>query len=760
MAYSLKVLEPGAADAIDDAGYAHNLFASESVGYTAASCAISHNATLHKWTALGNAAAAQMYWKFPTATAYSAGDKIFVRCKVKALSAGLDYITVGVTGSTSGIVLPPAPYTGTKWSPAINVEYTIYAVMTMAGLVGTLVPCVLVNDAVTINAKSIEITEWVALNLTHIQGAGLESTSAATEAWVVYRATDWGWMDWYLASGTDQYYQWERMDAHGLTTGDVRHNPTASANIWSPVYVIDANWYTVGPFWAFPSSAGDAIATFKQTDRTTRLLAQSLRLNLRSDIEASITCDMLGDATWQPLVGMTVLLYSGTELLHTGKMKTVSRTAMSGTGKWRCSVEIGTMTEIAVRATYYVESMDYLTSKSAVKQLVISALNIRSGLGILWGRIDTGLADIGEFDVTGRNVADMLSELAEAAGYVWYIDKWRRLHFRSPLVTPAAAAHALVDGNGYDHYGNVSYSQSTEQYRTTQVVSGGYDDLVDPVLARRTLDDLAVTPPISTDVEACGNEYTSIARNDSLGSVADAQTSADAQLRTYGQQVPCTLSFESEDTDWRPNTDLTVELADLGIASEIHFNVDSVELFDGDGLHVRSRVTCSQRDPTSFASVPNSGPGAYLADLQTKAQNSVGALKQDTGLWVPVLTGTGTEGTFTLSTAEGHWTRLGNLIKITMNVVVGSVAGSPTGDLKIAGLPFASVAGQHQFMPVTPSGVNFSAGYTGLSALIVVGSTEMRPYQYGDNVAYIALPVGAVIAGDTLRISGDYVATF
>lgn len=623
MAYSLKVLEPGAADTIDDAVYAHNLYSSETAGYTTVNCAATHDPATHKWTLVGNAASNYLVFRFATATAYAAGLKIFFRAKLKITTVGatMANLTLAVSGSTSGTV-----YAKGESNPVVGTEYLLSGIADMAGVVGTLRLDIGMSDDVSINGITVEVTEWVALDLTHIQSAGKESTAAAVEAWVVHRAGDWGWMDWYLGSGTDQYYQWERMDAHGLTTGDVRHNPAASANIWSPVYVIDANWYTVGPFWAFPSSAGDAIATFKQTDRTTRLLAQSLRLNLRSDIDAGISCDMLGDATWQPLCGMTVLLYDGTELLHTGKIKTVSRSRYAGSAKWRCGVEIGTMSEVAVRATYYVENMDNLTSRSAVRQLIINALNIRSGLGILWGRIDTGLADIGEFDVTGRNVADMLSELAEAAGYVWYIDKHRRLHFRSPLVAPASAAHALVDGNGYEDYSNVEYSQSVEQYRTTQVVTGSYDDLGAPVVSRRTLSDLTVTPPISTDVEACGNEYTSIARNDSLDNATDAATSADAQLRTYGQQVPCTLSFESGDTDWRPNTDLTVELADLGIASELHFNIDSVELFDVDGIHIRSRLTCSQRDPTSFASVPNSGPSACLADLQTKAQNSVNSV--------------------------------------------------------------------------------------------------------------------------------------
>jgi hypothetical protein len=91
-------------------------------------------------------------------------------------------------------------------------------------------------------------------------------------------------------------------------------------------------------------------------------------------------------------------------------------------------------------------------------------------------------------------------------------------------------------------------------------------------------------------------------------------------------QVPCRISFESGSTDWRPNTKLTVHLDYLGITADTYFNIDSVELYDLDGVNIRSRITASQRDGTTFASSPNSGSSEYLADLQTKAQNSVNSV--------------------------------------------------------------------------------------------------------------------------------------
>lgn len=628
MAYALKVLEKGTADTIDASTVVGNLYTSETTGYTGAGGTATYVAASHSWTMTGSAARVDMNWSYTTTTACADGKKVFYRAKVMVDTANMTDVRLLMAGTTSGIKVLTS-----RVAPAAGTWYDLHIVTTLSGLVGNIKLFVDLNDNVSVTGVVLTIKDWVAIDLTTIQGAGNESSDASIYAYILWRQDGWEWIDWYrYASGFDHCYRWERIDGHGLTTGDVRHDISATPAAlgeWSSVYVIDEDWVAVGHIWALGTSAGDDIDVYVQTDRTSRILAQSLRLNLRSDIEAEVTCDMYGDATWQPLCGMTVMIYDGTELLHTGKITSISRRRYEGAQAWKCSVRIGTMSEVMLRATYDLTNLlDNYSTRGAIERLLLYAVNgspdggYGSGLAILHGRIDLGLADIGEFDQTGKTVSQMISELASAAGLIWYVDKYRKLNVRTPLVTPADAAHALVDGNGYTDYREVEYTQTTDQYRTRQIVTGGFDDSGDPVIATQFL----TTPPISVDVEACGNEYTAIARNDSLEDSTDAATSADANLRVYGAQVPCTISFESGSTDWRPNTKLTVHLDYLGITSDTYFNIDSVELYDIDGVHIRSRVTASQRDGTTFASVPNSGASAYLSDLQTKAQNSVNSV--------------------------------------------------------------------------------------------------------------------------------------
>lgn len=765
MAYSLKVLEKGTADTIDASIAPNNLYGSESSGYVAARGTLAYQAAAHTHTVVGSGANTTSEFNYTTAHAYAENNKLFFRCKAK-VSDATDSIRLIVYGTTSG-----AQVLYTQATPTADTWYDLHVVGTLTGLVGNLLLSVQMLDADdTTTGVTMTVKDWVAIDLTDDQGAGNESSDADMYAYVLWREDGWEWIDWYrYATGLDHCFRWERIDAHGLTTGDMRHDISATPAAlgeWSPVYVIDDDWVAVGHIWALGTSAGDAIDVYKQTDRTSRLLAQSLRLNLRSDIEAEVTCDMYGDATWQPLCGMTVIIYDGTELLHTGKITSISRRRYEGAQAWKCSVRIGTMSEVLVRATYDLTNLlDNYSTRGAIERLLLYSVNgspsggYGSGLGILHGRIDLGLADIGEFNQEGKNVSQMITELSTAAGLVWYVDKYRKLHVRTPLVTPSDAAHALVDGNGYTDYREVEYAQATDQYRTTQLVTGDYEDNGDPVVARRSLDGLSLTPPISVDVEACGNIYTAIARNPSLQSNDDAGTSADAHLYMYGSQIPCTISFESGSTDWRPNTKLTVHLDHLGITSDTYFNVDSVELYDIDGVHIRSRVTASQRDGTSFASVPNGGSSEYLANLQTAAQASVGALKQDVGTFTPELAGADTAGTFTYTRQVGYYIRIGNLVWIHARLSVDTVADSPAGNIEVRGLPFdsASLTNASGYVcACLVSGIPWPASCTGVSASVIANSNYALLYGLYSNGAFSNLQINSIATGDEVDITGCY----
>lgn len=634
VAYTVKILEQGDDLTAIASKQVPNMFASETTGYTASNCSLAVSS--HVASLTGNAAATGFTASYATSTAYASGKKIFIHGRMRTTAASIDKLSWVIGGTTSG-----SAYAWSQNNPVQNTWYDISTVYTCAaGWAGDIKHVFGLDEADGSNTKVMQVSEWLALDLTTLFGAGNEPSAAVMEAWVQWRMDEWEWIDWY---GADVYYRLENITDHGFTTGDMRNDTTANtSNIpglgkWAPVYVLDDDWYMAGVVTsAAILGVGDTVEPYYQTDRTDKVIAKSMRLNLRYDSDAEMTCDMLSSSTWQPELGMTVMVYDGTELIHTGKIKEITRSAYNAS-YWKSSIRVGTLTEIAYRANagWSTSGIDNDTSGDAaehVRKYGLSGYSLGDGtgwLGILKGRIETGLSDIGEVDIEGRSASDVLNQLAQAAGCIWYIDQYRKLHFRSPFQTAVTAAHALVDANGYTDYKDVVYRQSVDQYRTRQTIIGGYGDDGYRIIGVRTLDDLTITPPITPETEACGNEYRSIIHNESLWNDSDAEDAADAALKLYGAQVPSEISFDSGSTDWRPNTKLEVDLAALGFTASVYFNIDSVELYDVDGKNMRSRVTASQRDNTYYGMAPNEGPNTALASLQQAAANSANGLKQN-----------------------------------------------------------------------------------------------------------------------------------
>jgi len=83
----------------------------------------------------------------------------------------------------------------------------------------------------------------------------------------------------------------------------------------------------------------------------------------------------------------------------------------------------------------------------------------------------------------------------------------------------------------------------------------------------------------------------------------------------------------------------------------------------------------------------------------------------EVGIFTPAFTSTG--ATIPLALAKGVYTRIGQLVTVSMYMQVSSVSGTTTNALTITGLPFASVSGTeygfsaaigvHQFTAITPS---------------------------------------------------------
>jgi hypothetical protein len=215
------------------------------------------------------------------------------------------------------------------------------------------------------------------------------------------------------------------------------------------------------------------------------------------------------------------------------------------------------------------------------------------------GTISDGI-DISEYDVTD-NVRAILDHLADASGYMWYIDDSRDLQFKADDVV-SDAAHALVDANGYTDYSNVTLDEQMEEYRNKQFVVGGLDDDgTDAAAVIRNIGQIQER----MEVEGSSGVYGEVYNDSQIETDDDAYISAESRLKQWGTSIPAKLSFESTSTDWRPNTKLHVTLADLAIASS-YYLIEEVEItdFTGNtaGTFLLSRIMATRRDNSDFGS--------------------------------------------------------------------------------------------------------------------------------------------------------------
>jgi hypothetical protein len=117
----------------------------------------------------------------------------------------------------------------------------------------------------------------------------------------------------------------------------------------------------------------------------------------------------------------------------------------------------------------------------------------------------------------------------------------------------------------------------------------------------------------------------------------------------------------------------------------------------------------------------------------------------DTGTFTPVVAGTTSAGAGTYTTQVGRYTRLGNIVQVSIVLVWSAHTG--TGNTKITGLPFTSAGSGQGRTSVAPLLENFTYG-AGIPQLFLSDSaTEMNLYLQTSaaGVAAIALDTAASI---------------
>lgn len=105
-------------------------------------------------------------------------------------------------------------------------------------------------------------------------------------------------------------------------------------------------------------------------------------------------------------------------------------------------------------------------------------------------------------------------------------------------------------------------------------------------------------------------------------------------------------------------------------------------------LACSTSIAFAQTNPgSSPLTIAKGGTGGATASA---ARSSLGVPIYTAGSWTPTVTTSGTVGTPAYSIQVGTYEQIGRQVTVRFSLTLTSWAGSPTGNVSIAGLPFSS----------------------------------------------------------------------
>jgi hypothetical protein len=463
---------------------------------------------------------------------------------------------------------------------------------------------------------------------------------------------------------------------HGLETGDMIVNEDRLSNgVAKSSYVIKVDGNEVTTRDITGQDDGDDIRLYKYIDRSDLLKSRTLRINRMANRMNSASFTLRVDDTvlagdgvneFIPRTGLNVLIYDGATLVFGGTLKVVEIRRLGGGS---CNTYIADCVSegynhIPARRTV-ADYFDDITTPGLTAGDIVEFMcdNYLIEEGITQGTIDNGV-EIYEYpqEEVGYSVKQALDDMAEASGFVWFIDDDRELHF---IATEAvgAAANTLEDGGAFTDYWDVEVTETLEDYRNKQFILGGIDDDGDTVLVGSTdfaevknrqdreggsgvYGNVFENPNITAFVEltadagtntttvvttaahglTTGDVVVNVDRNNAKRQITvtnattftvdtvTGQTSGDT-LKTYpganemmrqllraykgGKQI----RFMTTETSFQPVEQLTVDLEQIKAESEDYL-IESVNIYDVDGINLHCEVIATKRDFTALSTVP------------------------------------------------------------------------------------------------------------------------------------------------------------
>jgi hypothetical protein len=306
--------------------------------------------------------------------------------------------------------------------------------------------------------------------------------------------------------------------------------------------------------------------------------------------------------------GKELTVIDGINIIFAGVIKSVSTTLITPLGE-EAFVEYGIYSDgfNSIPARRTVDAFYTNTTAGAIVTDMLG-VNLLAQEGVVAGTIDAG-ATIPRYSVSFYSIKQILDDMAKTSGYMWYIDKDKRLHFKQsdPIVD---APFEIVTDGAFTDFHDVQVSSDFENYANKIFVIGGVDD--QNVLQKASVQDPAEIAARQA-LENNSGVYGYVVEDRDALDQATVTAIAQNELKKRSMK-PLKLSFNSYNVEWRPSAKLKVNVPEIGIASDTFFLIEEVS-FRREGEIVVASISATKRDEDDFNTQKSSGFVEYFEEL-------------------------------------------------------------------------------------------------------------------------------------------------
>jgi hypothetical protein len=188
------------------------------------------------------------------------------------------------------------------------------------------------------------------------------------------------------------------------------------------------------------------------------------------------------------------------------------------------------------------------------------------------------------------------------------------------------------------------------------------------------------------------------------------------------------MSIRIDGTNTAANPGITGADTDTGL----QFGTDEIQLVTGGS----NRATVESNGNFTIEDgnlVVAAGHGIdFNADANATGMTSELLDDYEEGDWTPTYAGSTTTGSYTYTDTIGRYTKIGNLVHISIRVTNITEQSAANGNMQIRGLPFASALGMTGGNMRTDY-INLASGTMNLAFSIALDGTSLSIYQSKDS---------------------------